>query len=338
MLGSGLLVLGSTRSDILTTVDDITKTFMNQQLDTARHAAVALGGLFCMLYLAKLAVKVLNRNEPTLWDVLRPVATLFVVSTFSTTVIAPLNGIFNGAIVNPAVKKVTLDRSTIKIVRFGLAEGLKDIASGESGPEEVNPTDNGGAGGGFLGRMSDFFFRNKLSSWSAWSDFKKFIMKSQGITITAGNYCVLLTLEAVSSFLFWFLFDIIYILADVNLAILSVLGPFVFAIDILPGISGIGTWIARYIQICFWKVVIIMIGLFLTTAGADVLGAGSYDTNAKLLASMAVNLACIVAMFSVEKISGYITQSNGANGATAGAYSGMRAVFVAARKALTKGA
>ena len=46
---------------------------------------------------------------------------------------------------------------------------------------------------------------------------------------------------------------VLMLASSVYLIILGVIGPFVFALALLPGFMGnIGTWFARYIQISFW--------------------------------------------------------------------------------------
>ena len=46
---------------------------------------------------------------------------------------------------------------------------------------------------------------------------------------------------------------VLMLVSSVYLIILGLLGPFVFALALLPGFMGnIGTWFARYIQISFW--------------------------------------------------------------------------------------
>lgn len=312
-------------------VSQVRDNFLRGQLDSAVAAATVLCGVCCVLYLSKLAVKLLNGQEVTAWDALRPVVVLMCTAQFQSVVLTPMDFVFNKAIVDPVEKLNIGVSSAVKGVRAQRAAA--SMTSGEDLFGDGSQSSEGAI------QMS-YLEQRKAASMAKRNTFMRFLLGQAGVEVTEWlQLHVLALLEAIAYVIFGFMKDIIYVLSEVQLAILSVFGPFVLAIDILPGLSGIGTWIARYIQISFWKVTIVILGLFINSAtefvyvsGLGSLGSsGLADYTNGWAASLAILCAGIACLFKVETISEYIVHSN--NGAVnSTAYRGLVIMGDSARK------
>lgn len=312
----------------LKTVVALRGDFLQQVMPSTMAVASVLCGICCMLYLTKLAVLLLSKKEVSAWDALRPVVVFFFVSTFQLVLI-PLDFVFNTAIVAPAVSKIQVESNDVK-------QKKANFLVNEQRTYDLTLGDLGDFGDG-----DDPGMEGRLEHSKGHEVLHTIIDICLGPVLTEviniSKVTVMSLCDIVFYFIFGFMKNIIVLLSEIQLAILAVMGPFVFAIDILPGLSGIGTWIARYIQISFWKVTVVIIGLLHAMMVNRCMGltTGSHALEfAPAMSSIMISVACTVALFSVEKISAYIVQSNGANGATGGFYKGLA---VALRKVVTKG-
>ena len=99
------------------------------------------------------------------------------------------------------------------------------------------------------------------------------------------------------------------------LTLLTLLGPFTFALSILPGFSrSISAWIARYIQVALW----IPIGQLMMFINYQLLGritelTAQYNFGAKYV-FIVVLFVCIWNVSKVPQIATYVVESSGAAG------------------------
>lgn len=315
-------------------VNQVRDTFVRVQMNAAVTAATVLCCICCILYLAELARKLLAGTEVTVWDALRPVVVLMCTASFNTIVLAPVDYVFNKAIVDP-VEKVSVGlSSTVKSVRNQRAAMSATSADDLFGDSESASEQQ---------IQMTYLELRKAASAAKRNTFMRFLLGQSGVEVTEWlQLHVLAILEAVAYAIFGLIKEIVYVLSEVQLAILAVFGPFVFAIDILPGLSGIGTWIARYIQISFWKVTVVILGLFINSATEFVYvsgvskigGSGLADYSNAWMASLAIICAGIACLFKVETISRYIVHGDGDGGAAGAAYRGIMIVGGSARRAI----
>ena len=319
-----LLVAAS--GDFFTQVVQAKEFFLKNNLQGALSLAIVLCSICCVMYFSKLAVMLLRGNEVTAWDALRPVVCLFAVCNFNSLVLGPIDFMFNKAIIEPSLSVL----NTQSIVKRNLRNVI--IAADEAAFDDTASAiydykreDSDGVG----------FFQFLQQRRERSNEIGNWILQLTGVDhlVNIARIGAIELCEAIFDFIFVLMKNIIFVLSEVQLAILAIIGPFVFAIDILPGLSGIATWIARYIQISFWKVTVAIVALLQTSMVDFCLQSSSLQTRSIEFVCMTISLACIVALFSVEKISSYVVQSNGANGATGGFYKGLAVV---ARKMVTK--
>ena len=111
---------------------------------------------------------------------------------------------------------------------------------------------------------------------------------------------------------------ILLAVSNIYLIILGLVGPFVFAVSLLPGFGGnISAWIARYMQISFWVPVAALVD-FVNFKMKDALveyfwsaaDAGKFAAPVHLIVLDAVTLICL---FAVPSLCSWIVSSAGAS-------------------------
>ena len=110
---------------------------------------------------------------------------------------------------------------------------------------------------------------------------------------------------------------ILIAVSSVCLIILGLMGPFVFALALLPGFeSGIKTWLARYIQISFWvplTALVDLVNIKLKGAMATALvGSTIVPRMAAPFHLLILDLITLVCLIEVPTLAGWLLQSSGA--------------------------
>ena len=118
---------------------------------------------------------------------------------------------------------------------------------------------------------------------------------------------------------------ILCIFSGLYLTMIGLIGPFVFALSIIPGFeSGIIAWISRYIQVSFWYPLTMLAGSLSTlfhsayfSAGGDVSSVVVPGITSNVSGSLILIIAdfCVIALyFSIPSLSKWIINSSGADG------------------------
>ena len=124
------------------------------------------------------------------------------------------------------------------------------------------------------------------------------------------------------------------------LTILTLLGPFAFALAIIPSFShSIASWVARYVQVAFWIPVgqlVMYINVYLVNNLMDAFGQ-AYQLGQQWVI-VAMSIVAILNISAVPKISAYIIESTGANDAHSSSFGGIRETIqtVGAAKAILR--
>ena len=308
---------------ITTSVYDVTDEIQRQTIlggsSEFYHLACALGALLCAVYLVQLSAKVLSGSgawRP--WDIVKPVVILLLVQNFNlvTGVVDGTIGVVCKGIAGYTSESYSwdvidnfrreLDEWTPEdevLAEQQLQDSAEDDADGETGFLGVNWPKVGT----ILDSVKDWCF----------DTLKAFF----GITASLG-YSLLAQL--VATLAEWIGY-IILIFSKIYLLVLAFIGPFVFAISIIPTFhQGIGQWVARYIQISFWYPILQIINLVYTQFVSHIpdmmAGAESMDTlmamnTMSTLLLLFVSIAVIFMYFSVPKVAAWLIQSTGSNNA-----------------------
>lgn len=301
------------------------------------HLAAALGALFCTAYLVFISSKILSGTgawRP--WDILKPLVILSCIECFSL-----VTGTIDGTIgvVCKGIAGYTEDSFSWELVdQFSdtidewrpEGDALTEQELQDAAEADADDT-------GFLG-ISLPSIADMLESIKDWcfDTFKAFL----GIKASFG-YSLLA--QCVATLAEW-LGYIILIFSKIYLLVLAFIGPFVFAISIIPTFQqGIGQWLARYIQISFWYPILQVINLVYTQfvshipdmiSSADDLDSLMAMNTMSTMLLLFVSIAVIFMYFSVPKVAAWLIQSSGSNNAHSNAGRAGAAAAATAAKAL----
>ena len=171
-------------------VSQVKDTFVRVQTGAAVDAATVLCCICCMFYLGKLGVNVLSGMEVRVWDAVRPAVVLMCTAGFSSLVLAPMDYVFNRAIVNP-VEKVSVGlSSTVKSVRAQRA-----ASSASSAGDLFGDTSTGAE----QQLQMTYLEQRKAASAAKRNTFMRFLLGQSGVEVTEWlQLHVLAILEAVA--------------------------------------------------------------------------------------------------------------------------------------------
>lgn len=327
--------------NVTTTVYDILDSIQRKTILSGSsefyHLAAALGALFCTAYLVFISSKILSGTgswRP--WDILKPLVILSCIECFSlvTSTIDGTIGVVCKGIAGYTEDSFNWDlmdqfMTTIDDWR-PQGDELTEQELQDAAEADADDT-------GFLGislpNIKDLL--DKVKDW-AFDNLKAFF----GIGASFG-YSLLA--QCVATLAEWIGY-IILIFSKIYLLVLAFIGPFVFAISIIPTFQqGIGQWLARYIQISFWYPILQVINLvytqFVSHIPDMIASAEDMDTlmtmrTTSTLLLLFVSIAVIFMYFSVPKVAAWLIQSSGSNNAHSNAGRAGAAAAATAAKAL----
>lgn len=292
------------------TIWDTISTFMNQSINSKLsgfgNVAVILAATMCAFSVLKVAYDYIQGNtQSNYWQVLRPLVVLLLVCQFNTIVLRPFTGLVNVFTREVAAGAGRVDASYWD--KMG-QNNLTMIAAGkrtinddyEKEMKELQEDKS------FFGKL---FF--KIRVWLK-KVLRHFLNCS---TMTLGTVIggILMLIAKVLLF-------VQQMLSALYLTIMALIGPFVFALSILPGFEGgIKSWVSRYIQVALWVPVgylIMSLNLSLGTTFANAAAAAG-ATLAQEWLMIANEIVVIVSIAAVPKICQWFIESTGANDAHA---------------------
>lgn len=347
MKGLFIFLAAAAGSPVIETLEAMRRSLVNGKLSAFGSLAGVVAGLLCAVVLLKLAHDYLEGQGITLWQVLRPLVILVLCCNFNTFVAGPLHSMCN--LVTRGISnqcsvswkqyktamgnhlKVQLSSSAIKSqmeIDKGWNETKQNFAS------VGQPTESG----------------EKKSFWTKIGDACEAGLKTLLSWGNHGGAVLLNDLDfrisgvlamAVECLLLFFMKVVLLgqqISCYITLTILTLLGPFAFALAIVPGFShNISSWIARYVQIALW----IPIGQLVMYLNLQILGritvmAQSYEIGSKYILIVAL-IVCIMQAAAVPQIATYIVESSGDSGAGSKGMNSLREGFQTAASFKTLG-
>lgn len=169
---------------------------------------------------------------------------------------------------------------------------------------------------------------------------KGFWGKVWGAVTGAVQYAMSVPYKSISNILSWLISCIVdlvrfvmMLLSGMNMIILGLIGPFVFAISIIPTFKGsVGNWFARYIQFSFWVPICSMIDYINFHIKDELLDVFAKNNLVEQMVFptffiILLDVATLFMLFSVPNISAWIVNGDGAKVA--------RSVVSTAQKAAT---
>lgn len=299
------------------------------------HLALALGSVFCCAYLVFLSGKIFKGPmywQP--WDVIKPIVVLLLIENF-TLVVGAVDGTVG--VVCKGIAGYTEDQ-----IHWDIIDGFEDtldewrsdngtvLSDLEMNAEMAADDDsNGGLFGIDIGKWLD-----KAKDWM-FEQVKDFF----GITTSFFHGLIAQVIATVAEWIGY----IVLLFSRIYLLVLTFIGPFVFAISVIPTFqNGMGQWLARYIQISFWYPILQIINLvylkFVEQIPQLIRGASNMDelmaanTCSSLIYTLAT-VAVIFMYFSVPKIAAWLIQSTGTNNAHSNAGKAATAAVATVAKA-----
>lgn len=319
-----LLVPGG--NPVISAMEGMRSALVNGKLSAFGSLAAVVAGLLCALVFLKISHDYLEGNGITLWQILRPLVLLALCCNFNTFVAGPLHAMCN-LVTNGMSRQCNMSATAFtKAVQQQFqvqynASQLKiasELEKTKKENEELMAT--------VTKREGNWFQRNFPPILEAGG----VLLKAAGNWLGFGGKAVLNDLDMKFSGVLLIIVESLLVLimkmvilgqqiyCYVYLTILTLLGPFVFAIAVIPSFGhSVSGWIARYIQVAFW----IPIGQLIMFLNYQILGritdlTAGYDFGEKYVMIVAL-VVCIMNVKAVPQIAAYVVESSGDNGAKA---------------------
>lgn len=373
---SSYCVTGSTT---INSMEYIRQNILRGELGGFCSVAAVLAGIICAGMMLKYSHDYLEGHGITLWELIRPLFIFVLIINFNSFVVTPIHSICN--IFTRSVERQcyvswgefmkTYVNATNAAMVATMNNALNTISDAWKHSDEEEQEINEileQYDGDMFAAFRDEAFNERHPAGSIWEQLGNgFSYVGKGLAgtfkgIVVGTFDMVGTglLSLINGLLFLAMKILLMcqqIYCYVYLIILSLIGPFAFAIGIVPAFrSTIPGWIARYIQVASWipiGFIILHINLeimkFLTVFTSEYSIGGKYV----VLVSGIVSVASVSA---VPKIAAYIIDSTGLNDAhgnvnaymrsgaraasgavkSSGSSAGKAAVLTAARKATIK--
>lgn len=296
-------------------LDGLRGNIVAAKLGAFTALASLLAAILAACVLLKIAHDYMEGQGVTLWTLVRPLVLLCIVCNFNTFVATPVHGLCN-IFTKSMTTKVDITFDQYKSM---LGEGMmKSFNHGwQKTQQAVDET------------LED------LNAKTPEAEDKSWIARKAGrvMDVLGGVFCGLMNVKmSIENFVYLglatMLISLLILLAKIvifcqqvscyiYLILMMLLGPFSFALAILPSFSNsISSWLAKYIQTCLWipmgQLVLFinyqLMNTFLTQAD-DAYGFGMQWI------AVACSIVCIVNVLSVPKICNYVVDSTGVNGA-----------------------
>lgn len=330
-------------SPLIGKMEVMRRTIIDGKLAAFGSVAAMAAGLLCAVALLKLSHDYLQGQGITLWQVLRPIVLLLLCCNFNSFVVRPIHSICN-IFTRGMCNQVNLSAAAYA---KALGDSYK-IAVASSLTATVSNFEEAQANS--AERQASVTEENTPSKAARfWAGVKNFFLGAGDYIVAAGKSVVggierltvsklLIVVESILLLVMKAVLMGQQIYAYIQLVIIALVGPFVFALAIIPSFShSISSWIARYIQIAFWIPVgqlIMFINYKMLLICNDF--AMDYDLGGKL-ASIVALIVAILSVKSVPTIASYIIESAGTGGAEHSVTGSFSSIGSAAVGAATSG-
>lgn len=373
---SSYCVTGSTT---INSMEFIRQNILRGELGGFCSVAAVLAGIICAGMMLKYSHDYLEGHGITLWELIRPLFIFVLIINFNSFVVTPIHSICN--IFTRSVERqcyvswgefmktyVNVTTSAMIATMNNAVNTISDAwKHSDEEEQEINEILEQYDGDMFAA-FRDEAFNERHPAGSIWEQLGKgFSYVGKGLAgtfkgIVVGTFDMVGTglLSLINGLLFLAMKILLMcqqIYCYVYLIILSLIGPFAFAIGIVPAFrSTIPGWIARYIQVASW----IPIGFIILHINLEIMKfltvfTSEYSIGGKYVVLVA-GIVSVASVSAVPKIAAYIIDSTGLNDAhgnvnaymrsgaraasgavkSSGSSAGKAAVLTAARKATIK--
>lgn len=373
---SSYCVTGSTT---INSMEYIRQNILRGELGGFCSVATVLAGIICAGMMLKYSHDYLEGHGITLWELIRPLFIFVLIINFNSFVVTPIHSICNiftrsverqcyvswGDFMKTYINVTSAAMySTMKNTVNNIADAWKHSDEEDQMWNEIEEQ----YGGDMFAAFRDEAFNERHPAGSIWEQLGEgFSYVGKGLLGTLGGViggtfdmagtALLSLINGVLFLAMKILLMCQQIYCYVYLIILSLIGPFAFAIGIVPAFrSTIPGWIARYIQVASW----IPIGFIVLHINLEIMKfltvfTSEYSIGGKYVVLVA-GIVCVASVSAVPKIAAYIIESTGLNDAhgnvnaymrsgaraasgavkSSGSSAGKAAVLTAARKATIK--
>ena len=276
-------------------LSEVERGVLGGKLGAVTGVGISLAAFCVAISLIKLSSEFLKGTHFDWWQFVRPLLIFIIVCNFSTVVVGPLRSI--SSIYNTRLTKVVGESADTFKAEF---RKMCEQAQWDSIMPEEDVKSSEGDG------------KNAISRWikGVGEKLTRVIFKIQtNINLGAGKI-----LAGIMFFLLDIYTSVFVIIARVYLILMALIGPFTFAISILPSYpGGIKLWVERYIQYTLWEPLLsiamyIMLQIMVTatfTAATDVGGVATV---------IFLMVAVFVIVKQVPTIASFIIESMGTAG------------------------
>ena len=314
---------------------DLKQKMFQTDLSGFTSLACAVGCIAASFAIIALYNKMMN--DPwgmfDLKEVIRIIVTLLLVCNFYSIVLAPFDGL-TSILTKGITMSVKADSGSVQAKLRNAYISVEDAVKGNTLKGEFEDMVDGSASGasvedsGLSYDSSPVLESQAEVSAEGGGKKKNIFQKIWGWCKGAMQDAMGVPFTAVSNVLSWILSCavdfarfILLLFSGIYLIILGVIGPFVFALSIIPDFSGgVSVWIARYIQIAFWMPVcsiVDYVNIHLKDSLLDVF-ANTSAIDRMVLPTVFVAMLDVVTLlmlFAVPSISSWVVSSAGASDA-----------------------
>ena len=300
--------------DVISTLESIRADIIGSKLAVMSSLASLLAALLCAFVLIKLSHDYIEGQGVTLGMLLRPLIIVFVVCQFNTFVAGPLHGIcnvFTGSITeNMKDQERQFTDLMGRMVRKHQSSAAADVVADITEGQQEMATAGGDAGQ--VSKVDQLLMKLKMWGGSLVSAiFRVDMSPSEILTAFFGDILAAVGLLLIKAFSFG-----LKVYSYVILIILTLLGPFAFALSILPPFqSALGSWIGRFINVSLWipicQIVSFIFYYILNALGEQMVVGHEMGVCWTLIVLSAVAVVCIT---GVPKIANMVIESAGAGG------------------------
>ena len=298
--------------DVISTLESIRVDVVGSKLAVMSSVASLLAAILCAFSLIKISHDYIEGQGITLGVILRPIIITFLVCQFNLFVASPISGLCNmftrSITASMSDQKAQFVDLMGKMVRARASSPSSEIAENtyELEAEQEQATEQPQTQLDKLliglkkwgGNIVSAIFRTNLSASEIATVFVVDILSAFGVVL-------------ISAFSFG-----LKIYAYVILILLTLLGPFAFALAILPPFSNaIASWIGRFINVSLWipicQIICWLFYYILDALGNVMITTHDMGISWTLVTISVVFLLCIM---GVPKIANFVIESAGAGG------------------------
>lgn len=212
-----------------------TVLYSSGKLGAVTSVGISLAAFCVCVSMISIIRDYLGKSEFHWWHFLRPLIIFLLVCNFGTLVVRPLDaicGVYNGRLSSAVGGSMDEFQRTFREVSESVAREADRMFQDRT--EEIAMSDKS-------------WFQKKVETVAL--SVRKWVSKQTGaVTVTLAT--VVLGLVFI---IFKIMCAVMVIMASLYLVIMALVGPFTFALSILPAYrNGIKLWVERYIQYSLW--------------------------------------------------------------------------------------